>query len=165
MDPTWKPFMPLYEAWERGVAALGEAWGKAPALAEVWTQGPWVEALKGGAWAKAPALFALWAKSPAGGAPAEGAAEGASADAVAAPFAAWLQAAALMAPVGAGIAAWMRWKAQSDEAVAQGWTSLGLPTRRDQEQMLHLLRDLQSRVVDLEEKLARLAPAPSGEGV
>jgi hypothetical protein len=33
------------------------------------------------------------------------------------------------------------------------WGSLGLPTKRDQERALHKLNQLESRLLDLEEKL------------
>ena len=50
----------------------------------------------------------------------------------------------------------MKAKAASDKAVAQWWSMMGLPTRRDQERTLHALNQLQSRLIDLEEQLASL---------
>ena len=44
-------------------------------------------------------------------------------------------------------------KKAADDAKAQLWGQMGLPTKRDQERSLHLLNQLQSRIMDLEEKL------------
>ncbi len=60
----------------------------------------------------------------------------------------------LLAPSGAMLTAAMKMKAESDKASATFWSQLGLPTRRDQERTLHALNQLQSRLLDLEEKLA-----------
>ena len=38
--------------------------------------------------------------------------------------------------------------------VSQWWSALGLPTRDDQERLLHAVHELQSRIIDLEDKLA-----------
>jgi hypothetical protein len=48
----------------------------------------------------------------------------------------------------------MKAKAQTDRFAAGWWGALGLPTKRDQERMMHALNQLQSKVIDLEEKLA-----------
>ena len=45
-------------------------------------------------------------------------------------------------------------KAASDKATATWWGTLGLPTKRDQERTLHAIHQLNSRVLDLEERLA-----------
>jgi hypothetical protein len=55
---------------------------------------------------------------------------------------------------GALLGAVMKTKAASDKAVAQAWGLVGLPTRRDQERTLHALNQIQSRLSDIEEKLA-----------
>jgi hypothetical protein len=47
----------------------------------------------------------------------------------------------------------MKAKAARDRAVAHGWGLMGLPTKRDQERALHALNQLQSRLIDLEERL------------
>jgi hypothetical protein len=47
----------------------------------------------------------------------------------------------------------MKAKKATDDAKAQLWGQMGLPTKRDQERALHLLNQLQSRIMDLEEKL------------
>ena len=56
------------------------------------------------------------------------------------------------------LTAGMKAKAKYENTVAQWWSSLGLPTRRDQERALHALNQMQSRLLDLEEKLADLQP-------
>jgi hypothetical protein len=48
----------------------------------------------------------------------------------------------------------MKAKAAGDDATARWWSLWGLPTRRDQERSLHALNQLQSRILDLEERLA-----------
>jgi hypothetical protein len=59
----------------------------------------------------------------------------------------------VLGPAGAMLTAAMKTKAAADQAIAQWWASLGLPTRRDQERTLHLLNQLESRVLDLQEQL------------
>jgi hypothetical protein len=59
----------------------------------------------------------------------------------------------LLAPSGAALSALMRIKAANDRRLASMWSSIGLPTRRDQERTLHLLHTLESRIRDLEEQL------------
>ncbi|MBI4950402.1 MAG: hypothetical protein HY908_00065 [Myxococcales bacterium] len=70
-------------------------------------------------------------------------------------FEAWLKSPLVLEPAGGLLTASMKAKAASDKAVAKLWASLGLPTRRDQERTLHALNQIQSRLIDLEEKLAR----------
>lgn len=60
----------------------------------------------------------------------------------------------LLVPGGAMLSAAMKAKAASDKASATFWGNLGLPTKRDQERTLHALNQLQSRLIDLEERLA-----------
>jgi hypothetical protein len=59
----------------------------------------------------------------------------------------------VLTPAGALLTATMKAKAASDKAVAQTWAAFGLATRRDQERTLHALNQIQSRLLDLEEKL------------
>ena len=54
---------------------------------------------------------------------------------------------------GAMLTSVMRMKAASDRMNAMWWGAMGLPTKRDQERTLHLLNRLESRILDLEEKL------------
>jgi hypothetical protein len=65
----------------------------------------------------------------------------------------WLKSPMVLGPSGAMLTAFMKAKAASDKAKAQWWGEMGLPTKRDQERTLHLLNQLQSRIMDLEEKL------------
>ncbi len=69
----------------------------------------------------------------------------------------------VLEPAGHWLSAAMKTKAASDRAVAAAWGAIGLPTKRDQERTLHALHQIQSRLLDLEEKLAErdAAAAPS----
>jgi len=68
----------------------------------------------------------------------------------------------LLEPAGAMLTAAMKLKKQADDAVQQAWSLMGLPTRREQERMLHVLNQIQSRLMDLEEWLeTRREQAPS----
>lgn len=59
----------------------------------------------------------------------------------------------VLGPAGAMLTAAMKTKAASDKLVSSWWSSIGLPTRRDQERQLHKLNQLESRLYDLEEQL------------
>jgi hypothetical protein len=61
----------------------------------------------------------------------------------------------VLRPVGGLLTATMKVKRVADRAVAGVWSSIGLPTRRDQERTLHAIHQLQSRILDLEEQLAQ----------
>ena len=65
----------------------------------------------------------------------------------------------MLGPSGAMLTAGMKAKAQADKAAATYWGAMGLPTKRDQERTLHALNQIQSRLLDIE---ARLAAAESG---
>lgn len=60
----------------------------------------------------------------------------------------------ILVPSGALLSAIMKAKAARDKAITEGWASVGLATKRDQEKTLHALNQIQSRLMDLEEKLA-----------
>jgi hypothetical protein len=60
----------------------------------------------------------------------------------------------VLGPSGAMLTAVMKAKAEAEKTQAKMWGSLGLPTKRDQERTLHALNQIQSRLIDLEEKLA-----------
>lgn len=62
---------------------------------------------------------------------------------------------AVLAPAGAMLTAVMKTKVATDRAASAWWAALGLPTRRDQERALHKLDQLETRLYDLEERLAR----------
>jgi hypothetical protein len=59
----------------------------------------------------------------------------------------------VLGPAGSMLTAAMKTKAATDKALSQWWSTLGLPTRRDQERALHKLNQLESRLYDLEERL------------
>ena len=59
----------------------------------------------------------------------------------------------MMTPAGMMLSMAMRSKARMDKAVAHAWGTVGLPSKRDQERTLHQLNQIQSRLLDLEEKL------------
>lgn len=59
----------------------------------------------------------------------------------------------VLEPGGAWLTTMMKLKASSDQMMAGFWGAIGLPTKRDQERTLHLLNQLHSRVLDLEERL------------
>jgi hypothetical protein len=65
----------------------------------------------------------------------------------------WLKSPLVLGPSGAMMGAAMKVKAASDKAKAHWWSEMGLSTKRDQERILHALHQLQSKVLDLEEKL------------
>ena len=65
----------------------------------------------------------------------------------------------VLGPAGQAMGAAMNLKAKQQQAVADAWANMGLPTRRDQERTLHALNQLQSRLIDLEEKLSDLHAA------
>jgi hypothetical protein len=71
-----------------------------------------------------------------------------------------LKSPAVLAPSGALLTAFMRTKAMGDRAAAAWWGAIGLPTKRDQERTLHRLNRLESRLLDLEEKLAERPDEP-----
>ncbi len=60
---------------------------------------------------------------------------------------------AILGPAGGMLSAFMKAKAASDKAAASAWGSVGLPTKRDQERALHKLNMLETRLMDLEERL------------
>jgi hypothetical protein len=60
---------------------------------------------------------------------------------------------AVLGPAGAALSAAMRVKAAGDRAAARWWGSWGLSTKRDQERTLHKLNQLESRLLDLTERL------------
>lgn len=65
----------------------------------------------------------------------------------------WLKSPLVLLPSGALLTAAMKAKAQSDRAMATWWGAMGLPTKRDQERILHSLNQLESRLLDLEDRL------------
>ncbi len=66
----------------------------------------------------------------------------------------WMKSPLVLGPSGAMLTMAMKAKKAADDAKAQVWAQMGLPTKRDQERALHMLNQLQSRIIDLEDKLA-----------
>lgn len=60
----------------------------------------------------------------------------------------------LLGPSGKMMAEGFKWKAQANKVQAQWLGMFGLATKRDQERTLHALHQIQSRLSDIEEKLA-----------
>jgi hypothetical protein len=65
----------------------------------------------------------------------------------------WTKSPLVLGFAGTVLSMAMRSKAQADKAAALYWGAMGLPTKRDQERTLHALHRLESRLLDLEEKL------------
>ena len=63
---------------------------------------------------------------------------------------------AVLVPAGAALTAAMKAKAVTDKALAEWWGQMGLPTKRDQERLLHAVNELESRLLDIEERLEEL---------
>jgi len=68
----------------------------------------------------------------------------------------WLKSPLLLAPSGMMLGGAMKAKAAYDKAASSWVGHLGLATKRDQERALHVLHQLESRMIDLEERLAEL---------
>jgi len=67
----------------------------------------------------------------------------------------YLRSPSVLEPAGQMLTLAMKAKAASDKAAAQWWGSVGLPTKRDQERTLHAIHQLESKLLDLEERLAQ----------
>ncbi|MGV3624464.1 MAG: hypothetical protein ACO1OB_26835 [Archangium sp.] len=63
---------------------------------------------------------------------------------------------AVLSPLGSMLTAGLKMKQAGEKAAASWWSSIGLPTRREQERTLHALNQIQSRLIDLEERLSKL---------
>ncbi|NUN12410.1 MAG: hypothetical protein HUU55_02105 [Myxococcales bacterium] len=62
----------------------------------------------------------------------------------------------ILQPSGKLLGATMRAKATADRLAATWWGFVGLSTKRDQERELHKLNQLESKLLDLEEKIAEI---------
>lgn len=71
-------------------------------------------------------------------------------------FETMLKSPTVLQPMGAMLTATMKAKAASEKAAATWWGAWGLPTKREQEKTLYTLNQINSRLIDLEEKLAEL---------
>jgi hypothetical protein len=66
-----------------------------------------------------------------------------------------LKSPAVLWPSGAMLTGAMKAKTAYDRAVSQWVGAAGVATKRDQERMLHAIHQLESKLLDLEEKLAQ----------
>ncbi len=62
----------------------------------------------------------------------------------------------LLGPAGRLVDATARAKGKSDRLLGRWWDSVGLPSRQDHDRALHTLNRLESKLLDLEERLAEL---------
>jgi hypothetical protein len=58
----------------------------------------------------------------------------------------------ILEPAGKALTAVMKAKTAREDAMAKVWHGMGLPSRRDQERLMHSLNQLNSRLLDLEEE-------------
>ena len=63
---------------------------------------------------------------------------------------------AVLGPSGQILSHAMKARARGAKALADFWGGWGLPTKRDQERSLHALNQIQSKLIDLEERLIDL---------
>jgi hypothetical protein len=71
----------------------------------------------------------------------------------------WVKSPFLLEPSGRLLDSTMKAKVASEQALANFWAFMGLPTKRDQERTLHTLNQIQSRLLDLEEKVTDIGGA------
>jgi len=69
----------------------------------------------------------------------------------------WMKSPLILGPTGMMLGGAMKAKAAYDKAASQWVGSLGMATKRDQERSLHALNQLESRLLDLEERLAEVS--------
>jgi polyhydroxyalkanoate synthesis regulator phasin len=69
----------------------------------------------------------------------------------------------VLGPSGKLLGAVMKLKAKKQEKATNLWSSLGLPTKHDQERSLHALNKLESRLLDMEEQLWELKQTKNEE--
>jgi hypothetical protein len=66
----------------------------------------------------------------------------------------WMKSPLMLGPMGLFLTQAMKAKGTHDKMMSAWWTMMGLPTKRDQERTLFALHKLESRLHDIEEKLA-----------
>ena len=62
----------------------------------------------------------------------------------------------VLGPSGQMLQGAMKARAAGSDALAQFWGGWGLPTKRDQERSLHALNQIQSKLIDMEERVMEL---------
>ena len=75
----------------------------------------------------------------------------------------WMKSPLMLTPSGAMLSATMKAKATKDRATSMIWSALGLPSKHDQERTLHALNQIQSRLLDLEERLVENETSSKGK--
>ena len=65
----------------------------------------------------------------------------------------WLKSPLLLGPSGVMLGGAMKAKAAYEKAASNWVGAIGLATKRDQERTLHTLNQLESKIIDLEERL------------
>lgn len=65
----------------------------------------------------------------------------------------WLKSPLVLGPSGFMLGSAMKAKAAYDKSAAQWVGTMGMATKRDQERALHAINQLESRILDLEERL------------
>jgi hypothetical protein len=65
----------------------------------------------------------------------------------------WMKSPIVLAPIGMLLTQAMRLKEAHEKLMTAWWSALGLSTRKDQERTLFALHKLESRLLDMEEKL------------
>lgn len=71
-------------------------------------------------------------------------------------FEAVLKSPVVLTPMSKVLTTTLKVKKAGSNAAREMWGTIGLPTRREQEKTLHALNQIQSRLIDLEERLADL---------
>ena len=64
----------------------------------------------------------------------------------------------MLGPSGKLLSNVMKAKSAYSNVLATVWSGIGLPTKRDQERILHALNQLESKLMDLEERLEDQTP-------
>ena len=67
----------------------------------------------------------------------------------------WMKSPLMLAPVGFFLSQVLRAKGTHEKIVSAWWGAMGLATKHDQERALFALHKMESRLMDLEEKLER----------
>ena len=62
----------------------------------------------------------------------------------------------VLGPAGSMLTAALRVKKMSDDGLAAMWSRTGMANRREQEHAMHLLNQLESKLLDLEEDRSRV---------
>jgi hypothetical protein len=65
----------------------------------------------------------------------------------------WMKSPIVLAPVGLLLTQAMRLKEAHEKVMTSFWSTLGLSTKKDQERTLFALHKIESRLLDMEEKL------------